>query len=188
MIEAMNKAAKYGVGIHAAPFGAAWRAVEVRHLTPEENKGRHAVYVDVIDETGREYSQAERFQYSIGWKWDGGPDVAPKPLDKPDTPLEQGHGNIDLYEHQTMSVWIVGDLMASDRVVGFHVRHPDELGPNGEIWNSRGHHSFYVKFQRMVDVEPVQPPATADLAAQVARNTADIKRLMAWAVSFDGEM
>jgi len=37
----------------------------------------------------------------------------------------------------------------SDSVVGIHTMHGDELGPNGEIWNSNGHHSFYIKFQKV---------------------------------------
>jgi hypothetical protein len=33
-------------------------------------------------------------------------------------------------------------------VENLHTKHADEPGPNGELWNSIGHHSFYAVFQR----------------------------------------
>ncbi len=43
-----------------------------------------------------------------------------------------------------------------------HTNHPDEPGPGGELWNSVGHHSFHVVFQRTrqeSDGGGVKPPA-----------------------------
>ena len=122
-----------------------WRCVLVRHLTPEENKGRHGVYVDAVDSLGQ---RVRNLRLRIGYTWEGRQPTEkaePVPLDKPDG--ETGHGVIDIYKGQKLSVWLTGDGLASDVVQGIHSNHPDELGPNGETWNSVGHHSFYVKFQ-----------------------------------------
>ena len=37
-------------------------------------------------------------------------------------------------------------------VENIHTNHPDQHGPGGEVWNSTGHHSFYVVFQRTKSV------------------------------------
>jgi len=81
----------------------------------------------------------------------------------------------------------------SDSVNGIHIMHPDEGA--GNTW---GHHSFTVEFQKQASgtitppidppTDPIKPPIDVNLAAQVAKNTADIERLMAWVNSFDGEM
>jgi len=59
----------------------------------------------------------------------------------------------------------VADTLPSDRVENLHTKHADEPGPNGEIWNSIGHHSFYVIFQRTRQgATPliVEPPASGE--------------------------
>jgi len=64
---------------------------------------------------------------------------------------------------------------------------------------SREHWSFFVvwsaeTYQGTITppidqpTDPIDPPIDGSLAAQVAKNTADIKKLMAWADSFDGEL
>jgi Ig-like domain from next to BRCA1 gene/Peptidase family M23 len=117
----------------------------VRHLTPDENRGKRTVYVDAKDETGRRcWEPALR----IGWTWEGRrSDVLaqPVPLYKPDT---EPAGNVDLYWGQKVEAWIAGDGLPSDHVANLHTRHPDEEAASGEFWNSRGHHSFRVVFQR----------------------------------------
>jgi hypothetical protein len=61
--------------------------------------------------------------------------------------------NIAVFPRQKVSVWIKGlnkdDQDKSDRVENLHTMHGDEKGAGGEIWNSFGHHSFYVVFQRI---------------------------------------
>ena len=69
-------------------------------------------------------------------------------------PLELGHGMIDLYQNDTAAVWLAG--VTSDVVYGLHTRHADERGPNGELWNSYGHHSFKVTF-RLTQAEVLPP-------------------------------
>ena len=86
----------------------------------------------------------------IGWSWEGQtPDqkVDPKPLDKPDN---EPAGNVDIYGGMHLAVWITGDGLPSDRAENMHTNHPDEPGPSRELWNSIGHHSFALLFQRSV--------------------------------------
>lgn len=148
---AVNNAAGYGVGIHTAPVAAGeayWKVVGIHHLTPEENRSRHNIYVDVLDEAGN-----RRKDVLVGWNWEGNSGAAPQPkrLDKPDNepgcdiPISEG----------TFKLWIMGE--PSDEAFGFHYRHADEPAANGELLNTKGHHSFYVVFQqtRKGAVQPV---------------------------------
>lgn len=144
----VNTAETYQVQITPADVaeGASyWRVASVRHLPPDENRGRHNVFVDAQDENQQRCRDAA---LRIGWTWAGRrPDETadPKPLDKPDN---EPAGNVDIFSGQQIEVWIEGDGLPSDHVANLHAAHPDEPGPNGEIWNSQGHHSFHVIFQR----------------------------------------
>lgn len=154
--------ADYAVRMTAAPptpGGACWRLVGIHHLTPEENRGGHQVFVDVVDERGARIAPG---QAQVRWGWEGQrPDESapPKTLDKP---AHEPAAVIDLFSGQRVWVEIAGQGLPSDRVANLHTGHADEHGPNGEIWNSWGHHSFYLLFQRraaqdapaIVDVEP----------------------------------
>lgn len=171
---AQNRAESYGVQIQELgnQNQPHWSAELVTHLTPVENRGKQHVFVDVFDENN---TRVHDSRLRIGWTWEGrqqNQDAPPKPLDKPGGDF--GHGNVDMYPSQTLTIWIEGDGLLSDSVVGFHTRHPDELGPNGEKWNSYGHHSFYVRFERLsgaVVVPPVEPPIeppSSDLGERVS--------------------
>ena len=144
----VNQAEGYNVHLTPAAVTAGqcyWHVTSARHLSPEENRGRHNVFVDALDENGQ---RCRMPTLRIGWSWAGRrPDEqAPlKPLDKPDN---EPAGNVDLYAGQHLEAWIEGDGLPSDHVVNLHTDHPDEPGPGGQLWNSRGHHSFHVIFQR----------------------------------------
>ena len=128
---------KYGVRVHGISRPE-WIVKEVSHLTPEENKGKHHIYVDALDENGKRVDGA-----MLNWGWDGGGE---QPAIKMDKPTNEPMCNIPVYRGQTIAVWMGND---SDVVTGLHTLHPDELGPNGEKWNSMGHHSFYICFQKV---------------------------------------
>ncbi len=155
-----NLAAAYGVTFQTAPETvAAWRVEVVRHLSPLENRSKRNLYVDVVDEYGRRVFDN---RLRIAWLTYADDKIADlTPLDKSDSPIEMGDGNVDLYTSQTLTAWITGDGLASDRVVGIHTRHPDEPLPSGEIFNSYGHHSFHVRFKRSAGVVVV-PPVVVD--------------------------
>lgn len=154
-----NDAARYGVKVHRVGGEPVWGVVGVHHLTPEENKGKHNIYVDVVDNNNKRYPPSTGV--GIGWEWEGRFDTqsAPvKPLDKPDW---EPHGNVDIYRGMKMRVWI-SHAVPSDSVTGLTSDLPDELGPGGEIWNSVGHHSFYILFKLYDDGVIVDPPPSID--------------------------
>lgn len=158
----INDATAYGVRIspvEAAMGESYWKVIGVHHLTPVENQGKHNVFLEALTENGQRVQNPPAW---AGWTWEGRrPDerADPAPLDKgPSEPA----GNIVMYFGQIVSVWINGRSPAatepSDRVENLHTNHPDERGPNGEVWNSIGHHSFYVVFQRTRREEEIEPP------------------------------
>ena len=143
-----NQATAYGVRIRDAEAAAGasyWRVIGVHHLSPEENRGDHHVYVEVLDEQGRRVKPAN---LAVHWTWEGRqPDQVAKPaaLEKPDNePLS----NVPIARGAVLDVWLAGDGLPSDVVGGLRANHDDEPGPGDNKWNTRGHHSFYVVFQR----------------------------------------
>ncbi len=141
---------KYGVTLLPAEVAAGqvfWRVIGVHHLTPEENQGKHAVYVDALDSAGERVDDPT---LRVHWGWAGqrADEMAPpRALDKPDN---EPAANVEMYGGQIVWVELGGDGLPSERVAGMHTAHADEPGPGGENWNSYGHHSFYVVFQRTV--------------------------------------
>jgi len=154
---AANNAATYDVRILPAevePGASYWRIIGVHHLKPSENRGRHHAFIDVLDEDGHRVTDPNLYVY---WSWKGRtPDqkAPPKPLDKPAT---EPAGNLPIQRGMELELWIQGDGSPSERVQNLHARHADEPAANGELWNSLGHHSFYVVFQRTrrVDATPI---------------------------------
>jgi len=54
----------------------------------------------------------------------------------------------------------------SDRVFGLRTDLPADKGPNHEIWNSYGHHSYYILFRL---TNTVIPPVINDPSTQLQR-------------------
>lgn len=144
-----NSAAGYGVSVRPAPVTTGetyWQVVGIHHLTPEENRSRHNIFVDALDEQGQRIRDLQ-----IGWNWEGNGDTpAPRRLDKP---ANEPGCDIPLFDG-VFRLWVVG--APSDEAFGFHYRHADEPATNGELLNTFGHHSFYVVFQR-ARKDAVQP-------------------------------
>ena len=160
----LGDAATYGVALErpdVADGESYWRITGVHHLTPDENRGRHVVFADAVDEAGNRVSDPN---LRLRWGWEAQRENEQAPLRSFDKPQNEPATNVDVYSGQHIWVDVVGDNQISDRVVNMHTNHPDEHGPNGENWNSIGHHSFYVVFQRTVKedapvvVPPIQPP------------------------------
>ena len=154
----VGTAAPYGVRLEQNANVAGqlyWRVVGIHHLTPDENRGRHAVYVDVLDEAG---TRVRDPNLRLRWGWEGqraDERADPKPFDKPDN---EPAANADLNRGQHLWVHIEGDGLPSERVLNCHTDHADEPGPGGEKWNTSGHHSFYILFQRTRRQGEVQKP------------------------------
>jgi hypothetical protein len=161
----LNQATDYGVNVIKAPAGPAWRCIGVFKLAPQENRGRHNVFLDVLDELGNRTRQPV-----INWTWYMDAPTQTVRLDKPDN---EPAADIPIQKSYTVTLRVSGDGLPSDSVGGIHTRHADE----GE-GNSWGHHSFYVVFQRQQGniitppVDPVEPPLPDDVAALRAENLA----------------
>lgn len=142
----VNQARAYGVRVlptSVRPGDAYWRVVEVRHLTPPENRGKHHIYVDLIDTAGQRVAADGLL---IGWRWEGQraeERAEPARLDKP---LGEPMGNVPMNWGANVRIWISDPRRPSDAVEGLHTDWPDEPWGN-EKWNTTGHHSFYVRFQ-----------------------------------------
>ncbi|MBI1878255.1 MAG: carboxypeptidase regulatory-like domain-containing protein [Chloroflexi bacterium] len=147
-----NARDNYGVRVVEADVAEGetyWKVVGVHHLLPDENRSNHHVFLEALDENGQRIKP-------IAWAdftWEGrqpGQIAGPVQLDKPDN---EAAGNIALHDGQKATVWMRGlsrDAQdKSDRVENLDIVHPDEPGPQGELWNTIGHHSFYVVFQRI---------------------------------------
>lgn len=146
----VNTAAHYGVRITPATVADGlryWRLIGVRHLTPEENRGNHVVFVDILDEAGnRIRNPALRLQ----WGWEGQQATETAPPKQFDKGVDEPATNLDLYKGQNAWVRVTGDGLPSDTVENLHTNHDDEKMANGDLGNSRFHHSYYVVFQQAV--------------------------------------
>lgn len=160
-----NDAWKYGVTVTLTRTQPAWRCLGVYHLTPPENKGRRNIYIDVLDESGRRIPGA-----AVRWRWSNDAPPQTKVLTKP---ADEPGCDIDISKDGTYSLWLDIGGLPSDVVGNIHSRHGDEPGPNGENWNSYGHQSFYVCFQRQASATitpPIDPPTVpGDNAAALAQ-------------------
>lgn len=194
----VNQARDYGVRIlptTARPGQEYWRVVTVAHLTPNQNRGRHNVFVDVLDAQGNKMRNAA---LRIAYTWEGrraDEPAPPQPLDKPDG---EPAGNLVIGKGQVIRLWLADERRPSDAVEGIHTNHADELGPNGEIWNSIGHHSFYVQFQltKAIGVDGGEgtgngggnggsAPPNGDLIAMVQALQLEVAELRRWQRQWD---
>lgn len=143
MSDPVNDATAYGVRVVAAEVAHGttyWQAIRVHHLTPEENQGRHHIFVDAVDEEGKRL-----YGVKVLISWDGGSE--PLVIDKPIT--EPG-ANLPMWKWQICSAEMLD--MPSDRVENLRTDHPDEAAGNTMF-----HHSFEIVFQRTVAVGPAEP-------------------------------
>jgi hypothetical protein len=172
MTQPANDAASYGVNIISAPAGLAWRCIGAYHLRPEENRRRHNVFVEVLDETGKRDRNPV-----INWTWWIDAPTQTRKLDKPDS---EPAADIPIDKGATVTVRINGGGILSDSVGNLHSRHNDE--GSGNTW---GHHSYYLVFQRRgavvvpPPVDPPDPPPSTDLDQRVAALETEVKRLSA---------
>lgn len=140
-----NDARNYGVIVRsaqAAPGDIVFDVLRVHHLTPEENRGHHHIYVDVLDEEGRRLSDAQ-----VRIVWAEGSRVFTLNADPTRPGVAFPMNKWDVYEVDVMG-------MPSARVVGISAGHPAEGRGNPEF-----RHSFLIVFQRRrVPVTEVAPP------------------------------
>lgn len=154
---------KYGIRIiRTLSQEPAWRLVRIEKLTGAQNQGNHHVYINAYKTDGARAVNAKAVSHGVLI-----------PLDKPDTIMEKGHGNIPMWG-DAIGVEMYGGL--SDAVEGLSTRHPDE-----EPGNTWGHHSFRLDFQWKAGdaVKPTIDPdeMQIDLALRVEALEADLEDL-----------
>lgn len=131
---------KYGV-LYEPFTGVAdltWKVVDIQHLSPEENGGRHNVFVRLLDEHGENITDTNKYRLLWGWENQRSDEQSPVRLFDKRGPHQ---GEVDLFKNQ--KTWIQVFPGGCDKVTNLHSGHPDE-GP-GNTWH---HHSFLVVFQR----------------------------------------
>ena len=132
-----NEAEAYGVSIEPADVGLGesyWRIVTVRHLTPEENRGKHHIFMDFLGDYGEPIS-GPRLRVT----WEGGEETVVSEDKGPSEPA----ANFPIWKGQICNVEVLD--LPSDHVSNLHTEHPDEGGGN-----TLYHHSFHVVWQRAV--------------------------------------
>jgi hypothetical protein len=151
-----NRAATYDIVINQPPAEKDqkfWACIGAYHLTPNENRGKHVLFLEAMDETNKRI-----FGTAFKWGWEGQRLDEPSPDlidDKPPNEL----ANLVLWANQI--IWAaVRDAIPSGEVKKVRSTHPDEAP--GNTW---GHHSFYVAFKRVKadddggsEPEPPEPP------------------------------
>jgi len=149
-----NLAADYDIVINQPPIEGNqkyWACIGAYHLTPDENAGKHVLYLEAMDEENNRI-----FGTAFKWGWEGQRPDEPSPDlidDKPPNEL----ANIVIWANQI--IWAgVRDAIPSGEVKNVRSTHPDEAP--GNTW---GHHSFYVAFKRVEgdnggEPEPPEPP------------------------------
>jgi len=142
----VNDALGYGVNIEpVAPESLTagqsyWQAIRVHHLTPEENQGKHHIFLDMLDQNGMRKFNA---QARVTWP----PDE--EEVITVDKPVSEPGANFPMWKWQVCAIEGLG--LPSDRVVNLHTNHPDE-----GRGNTRFRHSFLVVFQEtLVEAEAV---------------------------------
>jgi hypothetical protein len=148
-----NQAVQYEIIIIQPEINAGdeyWACIGAYHLTPDENNGKHNLYLEAIDENNNRV-----FGTAFKWGWEGQGIEEPSPDvidDKPPNEL----ANLVIWANQIL--WTgVRDSIPSGQVEKVRSTHPDEAP--GNTW---GHHSFYVAFKRVTGddtgPEPPDPP------------------------------
>ncbi len=136
-----NLAESYGVGIESLlPQNADryWRVRRVRHLTPEENQGRHHLFIRVL------FAEDSTEEAPILVEWDNGQQELVYSKDQRDP-----YQTIAMFTWQTCRVQMLD--APSESVTGLTANHPDELNEDGSrSGNTLFHHSFEIEFEEVL--------------------------------------
>lgn len=143
----------YQVGIEI-PENPIWRVLGIHHLSPEENRGNHNVFLRALCKQGDQ----DGFR-AMNWTWNG------RQADEPAPPVYGALKGPDELVDIPLNLGMIVSVQTqgSGVVTGLSSNHPDEPGGN-----TIGHHSFFVCFQEIDPDEPdpdkPDPPTeTADL-------------------------
>jgi hypothetical protein len=140
---------KYGASIVRAnvpPGTKYWKVVDAYHLSGQQNKGNHNVFVDVLNANGTRRYGAHVNVYFGQYADKFAVLTIDKPANEPGSNAPMFRGNF--YD-------VEGADLPSDKAVHFSADLPDE-----EDGNSNGHHSFMVVFQEAIAPQASAPTGT----------------------------
>lgn len=129
--------------------GADWIVDSVRHLTGEENQGKHHVYVDA---KGNDGSDLRNTGLNIFYGWTGMRADEATPLVPIDKPGGEFGCNVPIFSNTDMYVGMHG--APSEIVRGLRTNFGDDDGQDGNSW---GHQSFHVTFKYQPSQTESQP-------------------------------
>jgi hypothetical protein len=120
--------------------------VKLRHLTCQENAGKHNLYTAFYYLDGTRVEQG--WDNRVGWTKSA--DISGElPLEKNEQIGEDWiHGTLDLFWDDNASLEYLdlsGSVHQIQRISGVHTRHPDECPGN-----TLGHHSFIAVYEERV--------------------------------------
>lgn len=151
---------KKGLNITFAPSnqtGLYWEVAAVYHLKPDENVGKHVVFVDVVDNNN---NWVDTNGLSIKWGWEGQQPNEPSPNKTFEKNPPEFRGQVDLNKGAKTWFKIQDDSgVTSDTVNGLH-----SDWENLPFGNTFGHNSFIVIFKKRDSLTiPVEPEEEMDL-------------------------
>lgn len=139
----VNQASRYGVDINSVlPQGAGryWKVRQIRHLSPEENQGRHHIFVQAHFHPD---STSDEVLFLVEWE-DGSQEY------KLRRSRRESIGHVAMFTWQVCNVQMLG--APSEIVTGLTANHPDELLEDGtRSGNTLFHHSFQVEFEEVIE-------------------------------------
>ena len=123
----------------------------MRRLSPCENRGKHNIYVRVVDANGNGVNGVWAVQSQAG---NPGAIIEKKQTERKDYWLmtqEDGRLTFDMYKHANYMVFISEDgtnPASTDFTQALHTDFPDELCSDGGGGNTKFHNSFSVIFRK----------------------------------------
>ena len=125
--------------------------LEVRRLTPCENRGKHNIYVRVVDANGNGVNGVWILQTPSG---NPGQIIEKKQTEHKDYWLlkpEDGRATFDMYKHANYMVYVSNDGVtpaSTDFTQALHTDFPDVACAEGGGGNTKFHNSFSVIFRK----------------------------------------
>lgn len=142
-----------------AQIGPHYQLIGIHHLTGNENRSGHQLYMSVVDVAGK------RLVERIEWGWTGQRPAEKSPPIVLDKPPSEPQGDLPIFAGQVIWGNILGK--ASDVITDVTTILPDEIEPGGEKWNTIGHHSHYCAWiWNDGEIPPPPPPPDCDEVRQ----------------------
>lgn len=155
-----NNAVNYGVRI-VPKQNSNWVA-SIYHLSPNENRGGHTIYIRVLCKQNE--IDAQR---AINWGWLG---MNTREIEQT-TPIYDDKGPQEIKTHpifKSQQIWL--SVAGGDSIEDIHTGiDPDVPADDGGHGNSRFHHSYMVLFQEVNNDVPPTPDPDPDPDPEISR-------------------